>query len=445
MNLKPYLLAGAILAAPVAALAAEPPAAHIAAAPAPTPKVTIIHAGRLLTGSSAEPLREQTIVVRGDRIADVRAGYLSPAQIDGAAQAKVVDLRRAFVLAGMTDMHVHLTGGDQLRGRRAATAARAAMVGAGNARKTLMAGFTSVRDVGASPEAIVALRDAISEGDVVGPRVLASGSMVSVTGGHGDGGDHLGERAGDLSTSSGVCDGPDACRRAVRRQIALGADWIKISTSGGGDDGTEHSAPEMDADEATALIATVHGAGHRVAAHAHSTAGINLALKAGADTIEHGGFAIEESIRLFKDRNACLVPTLAVLDNLRKTYDEGKAPPASLAKMKAFLDRMPENVGRAYRAGVCVALGTDAGVVPHGSNARELEWLVKVGLTPRQALTAATTTPAKILDRADDLGQVRAGYVADIIAVVGDPLSDISVMRSVGFVMKDGVIHKEFQ
>lgn len=452
--MKSHMRTGVALAAiflwsPALAAAPSRPMATTALTPATkSSPVEVIHAGKLLTDASAEVVTRRTIVVRDGRIAEVREGYLTPTQLKLPADARVINLESDFVLAGMMDLHVHLTepGPDERRGGKTLAPAQSAMVGVLNAKKTLMGGFTTVRDVGGDPEAIFALRDAIADGTVAGPRVFAAGAIISATGGHGDDDNHFRERAGDIPVTSNVCDGPYECRRVVRRQISLGSDWIKIAITGGGNArGGVLAAPEMDEDEAEALIQTAHALGRHVAVHAHSTAGINLALKAGADTIEHGGFPDDESIRLYHAHNACLVPTLSVLDTLQKSYDEAKAPAADLAQLKVFLDGMPGNVGRAFKAGVCVALGTDSGVVPHGANAHELEWLVRVGLTPREALGAATTTPARILGRADDLGQVRVGYAADIVAVAGDPLADISVMRHVAFVMKAGVVYKDSQ
>lgn len=417
-----------------------------AADKAPAPAVTVIHAGRLLSAPEAPVRARQTLLIRGDRIAEIRDGFVS-AEALGEKAAQVIALPDALVMAGMMDLHVHLTSPDESErgGRRNLTVGQAALMGALNARKTLDAGFTTVRNVGGRPEAVFALKDAIARGEVPGPRMWASGPVIGVTGGHGDGSPfQYGQTIGERREDDGVCDGPDDCRRLVRRQISLGADWIKIAASGGGNAelGPETAAPEMDEDELGAMVRTAHALGRRVAVHSHSTAGINLALKAGADTIEHGGFPDDASIRLFKAHGACLVPTMSVLDNLRRTHDEGKQPPADQAQMRTFLDKMPVNVGRAFKEGVCVALGTDAGVVPHGANAREAGWYVRVGMTPREAIASATTTAAKVLGKDAELGELRPGYVADVIAVKGDPTQDIGALRQVTFVMKAGVVHK---
>ena len=404
---------------------------------------TLIHAGRLLADPAQAPRANQTIVVRGTRVAAVLDGFVGAEAAGAPADARVIDLRDAFVMPGMMDLHVHLgIGSPSERNRRRQSGdAGGVLTVLHNAQITLEAGFTTVRDVGANGDAIFAVRDAVAAGEYPGPRILAVGDGISVTGGHAD--DAFGTPLAAQQT--GVCDGPDVCRRSVRTQIRRGADWIKINATGGGGDenGMPDASPEMDADEMTAAVSAAHALGRHVAAHAHGAPGIKAALRAGVDTIEHGGFVDAEAIALFRRNDACLVPTLSVLDNVRRNFEAGNGTPTQMRLMRAFLDDMPNNVGRAHRSGVCIALGTDAGVVPHGENAHELEWMVRVGMSPREALNAATGVAADVIQRGDELGRIRAGYLADIIAVRGDPTTDIAVMRSVQFVMKDGDIYVE--
>ena len=444
MSLRSLCLAAALLmSADTAALAQTPPS-HQTQASTRAPW-TLIYAGAVLIDATAPPLLNRTIVIEDGHVSAVREGRLAPAAVGAPDDALIVDLSSYFVMPGLMDLHVHLSsptasGVATPRPRRNDRGSEAVVTAIGNAEATLAAGFTTVRDFSsATGDPVLVVRDAINAGEFAGPRILTSADRITVTGGHADGA----SGQAIAPAHSGVCDGPELCRRAVRTQVRRGADVIKIMATGGGGDenGMPDSSPEMDADEMSAAVGAAHALGRRVAAHAHGAPGIQAALRAGVDTIEHGGFVDEEAIRLFRRTGACLVPTLSVLDNVRRNHEAGDGTPTQMRLMSAFLDQMPGNVERAHRAGVCIAFGTDAGVVPHGENAREFEWLVQVGLTPREALNAATGVAADVIGRGNDLGRIRAGYLADIIAVSGDPTRDVSVMRSVQFVMKEGRIY----
>ena len=405
--------------------------------------LTAIHAGVLLDVPGTPARQRQTILVEGERIREIRDGFLTAAQLSLTGETvTVVDLKDRFVLPGLIDAHVHLTlAHNDPRSEAELTGEEMLIDGIVNARLTLQAGFTTVRDVGARPHAwpVVVLRDAIAAGKIDGPRVLVAAASISATGGHGDLSGPADEPAG-RRRSAGVCDGVAMCRRAVRRQFALGADLIKLNATGGGGErnGGKADPAAFFADELEAIVATAHSLGMKVAAHAHGTAGINAALAAGVDSIEHGSFLNGESIRLFNRAGAYLVPTLSVQERIAK--EVGTAQGAARKRMRSFLDEHAANVGKAHSAGVRIALGTDAGVVPHGANARELQWYVKVGMTPSEALQAATVNAALLLGVA--AGALEPGRYADLIALRGDPLADITALEAVSFVMKAGQIHK---
>ena len=424
------LLAISAFAAETPAAAQSGPAASIIA-----PVPSIIHAGLLIAVPGSPPLKDQSIIVRGGKIEAIRAGFLT-AQDIGEPDAKVIDLSKSTVLPGLIDAHVHLTIGwppklDQ-------SDAAATLVALENARKTLTAGFTTVRDLGAASEAIFVVRDAIRQGRFDGPRILAAGDIISVTNGHGHG-DILVPASGgfDAFHASGICDGPFECRKAVRTQIMHGADVIKIATTKGGNDPRLAAAPpEMMDDEIAAAVATAHAAGIKIAAHAHSTAGVDAALTGGVDSVEHGGFLDKDSIALFKKNGTYLVPTMVVLNSLQANYE--RSDPKTQAITRGFLENMPNNIGAAYRAGVPIAFGTDAGVTPHGKQALEFLWYRKIGMTPGDVLRTATVNAAKLLGLDKEIGTIEAGKQADIIATDGNPLDDVTTLQNVTFVMTAG-------
>lgn len=406
---------------------------------------TYIHAGTLLDRPGQPPRGNSTIIVRDGKVAEIRDGFV-PAD----AGATLIDLRNAFVLPGLVDMHVHLwgIGGDPMRARlEAMTRDRFdnQMTAVANARATLAAGFTSVRDLGGDPRGVRALRDAIDAGVVEGPSITNAGEMISVTGGHGDDGNGLAEDIADMvhSKEINLCDGPDDCRRAVRAQVALGARVIKFAATGGVLSNVSGGLGRaMTPEEMRAIIDTAHALGRKVAAHSHAAEGTKAALEAGVDSIEHGTFLDDETIKLFKTKGAYLVPTeIAPVAALAQARG-GALPPATIVKAEAAAAAMAANHRRAYAAGVKIAFGTDTGVSKHGDNATEFALLVKNGLTPTQAIAAATVAAADLLGR-DDIGTLAPGKTADIIAVSGSPLEDVTRLEHVDFVMHRGTVAEE--
>ncbi|MCG9714574.1 amidohydrolase family protein [Shewanella insulae] len=405
--------------------------------------VTVIHAGTLLADPAAKPLSEQTLVITDGKISQVAPGYLSVETV--APGAKYVDLKQGFVMPGLMDMHVHLQGelgpkNDSQRLRM--SDADVAMQSAYFANKTLMAGFTTVRDLGAKPEQMYALRDAIAKGWIDGPRIIASGG-VSVTGGHGDV-DGMSPDLLDKFTTKTICDGPYDCRRATRRAIKFGADVIKITSTGGVLSDTDTgTGQQMNDDEIKEIVATAHALGRKVASHAHATNGINAALRAGVDSIEHGSYADKESIKLLKKNGAFLVPTLLAGDTVVHMAKESDfMSPAIKQKAVRVGADMTANFTRAYKAGVKIAYGTDNGVSAHGTNAREAVLMNQAGMSNKDVLISATINGAELLDMSDTLGTLSVGKLADIIATQGNPLEDISALLDVGFVMKGGKVVK---
>ena len=406
---------------------------------------SVIHAGTLLEIPGATPKHNQTLVIHDGKITSVRTGYLSPQQLGlEAPEVDVFNLKDQFVLPGLIDAHVHIMHryGDQFR-NTAISGEERLIAGIVNARATLEAGFTTVADLDAGADSwpLIVLRNAIRSGEVAGPRILAAGSSISPTGGHGDILDAP-DRVLELLASSGLCDGEAECRRAVRRQFRQGADLIKVHATGGGNErtGGKYDLPSFMEDEFRGIVETAHSLDMKVTAHAHATAGINAALKAGVDSIEHGSFLDEESIQLFKNAGAYLVPTLDVQDMIADRIDS--VPEHLQERMKLFQEEHPANFLLAYKAGVKIALGSDAGVVPHGTNAREVEWLVKAGVSEAEALRIATVNTADHLGLADETGRLEPGMKADMIAVSGNPLQDITLLQKVMFVMKNGVVSK---
>jgi imidazolonepropionase-like amidohydrolase len=436
-------LAGA--AASTAQPAAAPPPAG-ATAPAQPEQVTVIHAGMLLDRPGRQPRRNATIVVRGGRIDRVEDGFSAV-----PAGAGLVDLRDRFVLPGLIDSHVHLTSDragveGQLAGMTESTPLRA-YEAQWNAQKTLQAGFTTVRNLGSEGGVTLALRDAIARGWATGPRIVDAGSGISATTGHMD--PTLGMREEfheALSASATTCDGAEDCRRAVRRQIARGADVIKIATTGGVNSriGLGLGA-QMFEDEVRALVQTAQLYGKRVAVHAHGADGINLALRAGANSIEHGTLIDDESIRLFRSSGAYLVPTLSTVNGyLERLRTNPNAYTGEVRqKIEWRISITGQNVRRAVPAGVKIAFGTDAGVSMHGRNADEFLLMVQHGMTPMQALVAATVNAADLLGLSAEIGTIEPGKAADIVAVAGDPLADVGVLRDMRFVMRAGRVHRE--
>ena len=411
----------------------------------------VIHAGRLLAIPGNAVTENQTVIIKDGLVERVANGFLGADAIGAGADDIVVlhDLKDMFVMPGLIDGHVHILSENNPRARLQRVElsdADNAITGAGFAKKTLMAGFTTVKDVGAgSGDAIFALRDGIARGDVTGPRIYASGATISVTGGHGDGTQGYTDEIAELLHSKGVCDGVGECRHAVREQVRRGADHIKLTATAGVLSNTSAGLEQQFfEDELKAIMDSAHAMGRKVTAHAHGVNGINAALRAGVDSIEHGTYLDAESIRLFKRNNAYLVPTILA----GVTVAEWAADPSSFLlppqreKAAEVGPKMIDMARRAHEGGVKIAFGTDTGVSKHGDNAREFALLVQAGLTPMEAIRAATVSGADNLGKSDLLGSIAPGKYGDLVAVEGDPLSDITELEDIDFVMKEGVAYK---
>ena len=402
----------------------------------PSPTV-IVRAGRLFDPQAGRMLDRPVIVVVGNKINSVSNG--NPPSISGAT---LIDLGDATLLPGLIDVHTHLTfdagsGGYESLG---ISTPRAALIGAKNARLTLLAGFTTVRNVGAEGYADVALRDAINAGDVIGPRMQVSGPPLGITGGHCDNSLLPFEFH---HSAEGVADGPEEVMHRVREVIKYGADVVKFCASGGvfskGDNPLlEQYSPE----EMRVLVEESHRLGRKVATHAHSAISIKDAVRAGVDSIEHGIFLDDEGIALMKEHHTFLVPTSYPLFWFEEHAPQMRLPPWVMEKSAIIVPAAKKNMAKAFRAGVRVALGTDAGVYPHGQNGGEFWSMVELGLTPTQALQSGTVNAAELMGWTDRIGVIREGMFADMVAVKGDPLSDIRLLQRVQFVMKDGVVYK---
>lgn len=402
-----------------------------------------IHAGKLLDRPGHAPRGASTIAIKDGKIAGVYDGHVTP-----LGEAPVIDLRDRTVLPGLIDSHVHLSSDRAGQEGLLAELTESDQLGAyetlWNARKTLLAGFTTVRNLG-DEGATLALREAIARGWADGPRIVDAGRSISTTSGHMDARLGLDEHLHSTVGIENLCDGPEECRRAVRRQIGRGADVIKIATTGGVNSRIGAGlGKQMFDDEAKAIVETAHLYGKKVAVHAHGADGIAVALRAGADSIEHGTLMDEESIALFKKTGAYYVPTLSTVNGYleRIAKDPNAYPPAVRAKIDWRIGITGKALEKAVPAGVKIAFGTDAGVSKHGRNADEFELLVKHGMTPMQAIAAATVNAADLLGLAKEVGSIEPGKSADIIAVSGDPLADVKLLKSVGFVMRAGVVHK---
>jgi len=418
----------------LAALMASAVSAHAQQTPVATgvstqPDTTFVEAGRLLADpSNGVVQRDKTLVIRGNQVVEVRDGF-----VGDASQGKVVDLRQAFVLPGLIDSHVHLTSQQNPNARLEEVTlsdADQAMVGARYARRTLMAGFTTVADLGASNQAIFALRNAVRNGDVPGPRIIAAGSSVSIHGGHGDINGYR-EDVMHLLSSESICSGPEDCMRAVRTQVRAGADIIKITATGGVLSNTAAGLnQQFSDDELSAIVGSAHRMGRQVTAHAHGVDGINAFLRAGGDSIEHGTYLDDQSIRLFKSNGAWLIPTLLAGDFVARIASgpDNFFTPAQTAKALEAGPKMLDMARRAHEGGVRIAFGTDSGVSAHGDNAQEFALLVRAGLSPLEAIQAATVGAAEHLRIANEAGKIAVGMPADIVAVSGDPL--LSIMSS---------------
>ena len=424
-----------------AAATAQPPAPP----PAPSGPVTVIHAGRLLDRPGRPPRGPSTITIQGGRIVSVRDGLQPP-----PAGAALVDLSARFVLPGLIDSHVHL---DSDAGGVAAlveevteNAPQKTLRTLANARKTLEAGFTTVRNLGDGSGATLAIRDAAARGEVDAPRIVDAGRSISTTSGHMDATLGLADDLHAAIPQDNLCDGAESCRRAVRAQIRRGVDVIKIATTGGVNSriGAGLGRQIFD-DEVKALVDTAHLYGKKIAVHAHGADGINAALAAGADSIEHGTLLDAESLRLFKSGRAFYVPTLSTVNGYleRIAADPDAYAPDVRAKIDWRISITGDALRKAVPAGVRIAFGTDAGVSKHGRNADEFELMVRHGMTPATAIHAATINAADLLGLAAEIGSIEPGKSADLIAVQGDPLADVTLLKRVPFVMARGRVIKD--
>jgi imidazolonepropionase-like amidohydrolase len=402
------------------------------------PSLVAIRAGKLIDVKAARVLQDQTILIRGERIEAIG----SRATVAIPAEAKVIDLSAYTVLPGLIDAHTHVTVDPTMPPYHAygVSIPRASLIGAGNARRTLLSGVTTIRDVGSEAFIDVALRDAISAGDIPGPRILASGPSLGITGGHCD--DNM--LAPEFKYSAeGVADGVDGVRRAVRRNVKYGVDLIKYCGTGGVfSKGTRVGAQQYTAEEVAALIDEAHMHGRKVAVHAHGAAGIKVAIRAGVDTVEHASLIDEEGLRLAKEAG-----TYLSMDIYNSEYTQSEGP--KRGELEEFLrkDRdiaaiQRENFRKAVKLGIKIIMGTDTGVHRHEDAPKQLGFMVKYGMTPMQAMRAATLIGAEALGLTVEVGQLAPGHYADVIAVKGDPTQDVTLLENVSFVMKGGEIAK---
>ena len=400
-------------------------------------QISVIKADKLLSVESSKVIHKPIIVIKEGVISSVG----KEGEVSIPKDAELIDLSGHTILPGLMDMHVHLTSDANVHGykRLQRDTSRAAITGVMKAERTLMAGFTTVRNVGAPNYADVALRDAINEGDVIGPRMFVSGPSIGVTGGHCDN-NLLPFEYG--VKSEGVADGPWAVRTKVRQNIKYGADVIKFCATGGVlSKGTKVGAQQFSFEEMKALIDEAHLRGLTVAAHAHGTDGIKTAIRAGVDSIEHGSFLDKEAIKLAKKYGTYLSMDIYVTEYILGEGEKAGILEESLAKERTVGKRQRESFSNALNAGVKMVFGSDAGVYPHGNNAKQLSRMVQFGMSPMQAIQSATIEPAKLLKRVDTLGSIEVGKVADIIAVKGNPIENISLLENVSFVMKDGQVY----
>ena len=412
---------------------------------AQTPAVTYVKAGELFDSEHGVYRANAVLVVQDERIKSVEdANFSIP------AGAKVLDLSRDYVLPGLIDCHTHLGARadkyDPINSFKE-TPFSSAYASVVNARRTLDAGFTSVRDVGSLPFLAVDLRNAINEGQIPGPRVVASGPPLSITGGHGDLNGYSPETQVHMFPEQrgfSIADGPEQVRETVREQVKYGVDVIKILASGGVlSKGDQPGAPQYTLEELKVAADTAHMAGRKIAAHAHGAQAIQWAIEAGIDSVEHASLVDDEGIRLAKQHG-----TYFVMDIYDDDYILGKAKDfgieeENVVKERALGQQQRDNFRKAFKAGVKMAFGTDAGVYPHGDNAKQFHYMVMYGMTPAQAIQAATWSAADLIGRSKDVGSLTPGHYADLIAVKDDPLQRVEVLEHVGLVMKGGAVVKD--
>lgn len=405
---------------------------------------TLIHAGMLIDGTTASPRERVTVRIEGNTITAINNGFQRP-----QAGETLVDLTSGTLMPGFIDMHTHITSqmepGSYMY-RYTQNAADVAYRSVGFAETTLLAGFTTIRDLGDSFNTSIALRNAINKGQITGPRIFTAGKSLATTGGHAD--PSNGHRHGLLDTptpTEGVVNGPIEARQAVRQRYKDGSDLIKITATGGvlsmaasGDN------PQFMMDELEAIVTTAHDYGMRVAVHAHGKEGMMRAIKAGVDSIEHGTYMDDEVFALMREHNTWYVPTILAGKTVAERAEiDGYFPEQVRPKARTIGPLIQGTLSRAYDAGVNIAFGTDSGVSYHGDNGKEFVYLVEAGLTELEAIRTATASAAELLGASDTLGTIEVGKLADLVGVEANPLHDIRVLGSVSFVMKDGVIYKQ--
>ncbi|MCA6077912.1 amidohydrolase family protein [Fulvivirga sp. 1062] len=404
---------------------------------------TLLHCGTLIDGLSDRAMKEMTIVVEGNRIIGVEKGFSAPGKDD-----KVIDLTRHSVMPGLMDMHVHLEGEtspDSYLKRFQQDPADIAYDAAVHAKTTLMAGFTTVRDLGGTG-VNTALRDAVNAGKVPGPRIFSAGKSIATTGGHADPTNgYRSDLVGDPGPKEGVINGPYDARKAVRQRYKDGSNVIKITSTGGvlslAKDG---SGPQFQMDELEAIIETAREYGMTTAAHAHGDEGMRRAVEAGITSIEHGTFMSTATMDLMKEKGTYYVPTISAgMFVAEKAKIPGYYPPIIVPKALEVGPQISNTFAQAYKRGVKIAFGTDAAVFPHGENGKEFGYMVDAGMPPMETIKSATIEAAKLLEMEEQLGTIESGKLADIVATMDNPLENISTMENVVFVMKDGVVYKD--
>ncbi|MDN3640573.1 amidohydrolase family protein [Simiduia curdlanivorans] len=406
---------------------------------------TLIHAGTVIDTDKGNVSKEQTIRIKDGKVLSVTAGYTN-AETD---EDTVVNLQGYTVLPGLMDMHTHLS--DQMNPAAYAEGFRLnpadyAYRSVGYAHKTLMAGFTTVRDLGDTDQVTIALRNAIAQGIITGPRIYTAGKSIATTGGHADPTNGTNQALmGHPGPEDGVINGEAQAREAVRQRYKEGSDLIKITATGGVLSVAKNGQnPQFFEDEVDAIVKTAKDYGMTVAVHAHGAEGMKRAIRAGVDSIEHGTYMDKETIKLFKKYGTWYVPTISAGKFVEaKAAIDGYFPAVVVPKAAAIGPKIQGTFAEAYKAGVKIAFGTDAGVFPHGDNAKEFVYMVEAGMPPMKAIQSATKSSAELLHISDQAGSIAKGKWADIIAVKGDPLADISLLQNIDFVMKGGVIYKQ--